>query len=192
MPRVRSDARKSLEKYNVRVITRTRVTEVAKDDKGATILTLTHDSGKTEMLKTDLFVPTWGMQFNSDFAPAHLRQPNGRLKVTKTMQAPGYDNAFIVGDVADGEELQIMFAEHQVKHVVNSLEQYFASGEVPVYVQKSWSGHVVSFGRDYASGELAGYKPWTWVMWYLKSRHLGTEYVADVAGGKRFVTAGSI
>ncbi|KAH7309053.1 hypothetical protein B0I35DRAFT_359889 [Stachybotrys elegans] len=192
MTKVRTEAMAKLGKLKVNVRTSTRITNTTEDDDGATTIQLSHSNGTNESIKADLFIPSWGLKFNTGFAPASLLEPNGRFKITDKRQAPGYKNTFIVGDVADGEPLQIMFAETHVKHVVAALEQYFTGGEIPKYVPRTWSGHVVSVGRDYGAGEVAGWKLWGWLVWFLKSRHLGTNYAPDCAEGKRFVTLGSI
>lgn len=194
MDQVRRDAHKQLEKLRVKVITSTRVVNVTTDaSAGTTTLELKNSAGVTESIKTDLFVPAWGMTFNSDFVPADMRLPNGRLKVTKTMQAPGYKNAFIVGDVADCQPLQVAYAEAQVRHVVTSLDQYFASGgQIPDYEIRDGPGHIVSIGPGHGTGHLFNWKLWSWLVWYFKSRKLGTDYASACAEGKRFIVLGSL
>ncbi|KAF7546925.1 hypothetical protein G7Z17_g8081 [Cylindrodendrum hubeiense] len=193
LDRVRTDAHNELKKLKVNLITSTKVTNVTPDAKGATILELTKLDGTTETIETDLFVPTWGMNFNSDFAPADMRLPNGRLKVTGTMQASGYENAFIVGDVADCEPLQIIYAESQVKHVVTVLDQYFTSGgKVPDYVLRGTPTHVVSVGPGHAAGHFGSWKIWGWLLWYFKARTLGTDYALACAEGEKFIVIGSL
>lgn len=197
MGAVRQTARRELERMNIRVVTGTRITSVADAGDaaggGATLLQLQKSDGSTETLRTDLFVPTWGMGFNSDFAPAGMRQPNGRLRVTKSMQAPGYKNAFIVGDVADRFPQQVVYAEHAVKHVLTALEAYLAGGAVPdLEIDEAKLGHVVSLGRDRAAGHMGSWKLPGWLLWWFKSRTLGTNYAPAIAKGKRFVILGSI
>ena len=192
MDRVRKEAHKELEKMKVNVITSTRVTKVTNDASGATILETEKGDGTAQKIKTDLFIPSWGMTFNSDFVPEDMRLPTGRLKVTKSMQAPGYGNAFIVGDVADCEPLQVVFAESQVKHVVSALDKYFAGGNIPEYEIKPRGGHIVSIGRNHATGQVLSWKVWSWILWYFKARTLGTDYAPACAEGERFIVIGSI
>lgn len=101
MDSTRLQAQKELEALKVEVITGAKVTSVKSDESALQILELTKSDGTTKTVKADLFVPTWGFTFNSDFAPADLRNSNGRLKVNSQLQAPGHGNVFILGDVAD-------------------------------------------------------------------------------------------
>ena len=192
MDRVRADAHHELEKLNIRLLTSTAVTRTTTTTSGTTILELKKSDGTTETIETDLFVPTWGMTFNSDFAPPGMRLPNGRLKVTKTMQAIGYENAFIIGDIADCEPLQISYAENQVKHVVAALDKYFVGGKVPEYIPRDKIAFAVAVGPGHAAGQLGSWKFWGWMIWYFKSRYLGTDYALACAQGRRFVVLGSL
>ncbi|KAF7557978.1 hypothetical protein G7Z17_g260 [Cylindrodendrum hubeiense] len=189
---LRKRTQKNLEKLKIKVITNTKVTNVTEDETGSTTVELTRSDGTVETVQTDLFVPTWGLSFNSDFAPADMRLPNGRLKVTETMQAHGYDNAFIVGDVADCEPGQIAYAEAQVKHVMKALEQYLSGGKMPKYIRNPMVGQLLSIGQDYGAGQMGNWQIWGWFAWYFKSRYLGTDYAPACANGERFVIFGSI
>jgi apoptosis-inducing factor 2 len=193
MESVRKIALKKLKKMNIRVLTSTKVKSIATDPNGATILSLEKGDGRIELLKTDLYIPTLGLDFNSDFAPDGMRQPDGRLKVTKTMEAPEYKNAFIIGDVADCDPQQVVYAEHQVKHVVKVLETYFVGGTVAEYkLDRSRLGQIISIGREHAAGYLGTWRLWGWLVWYFKARTLGTDYAPACARGERFIILGSI
>ncbi|KAH8677364.1 hypothetical protein BX600DRAFT_545151 [Xylariales sp. PMI_506] len=192
MTALRKTAQKDLERLKVKVITGAKVVSAKKDTTGTTTMEIKNADGIMEMLKTDLFVTTSGMEYNSEFAPADLVLPNGRLKVTKTLQAAGYKNAFVVGDVAEGEPLQVVYAEAQVKHVVTAFEKYFSGDKLPEYVYKSRGGMLVSIGPDRGIGQLGNWRLWSWLIWYFKARHLGTDYAEACAQGKRFIVIGSI
>lgn len=101
MESTRATAKKELVQLGVEVVTDTKVTSVSSNEAGATVLVLTRSDGTTSTVTTDLYVSTTGLSFNSGFAPAELRKSNGRLKVNNYLQAPSYNNVFILGDVAD-------------------------------------------------------------------------------------------
>jgi NADH dehydrogenase FAD-containing subunit len=187
MKATRMAARKELEKLNVTVISDTRVTkERANDAKGIT-LELTKSNGTEETLKADLFVPTWGIGFNTSFAPASLREANGRLKVTKCLRAPGYDNAFLLGDAANLDSYGASVREKQVRYLATALGKYLAGDELPEYTASDKISLTIAIGRGRGVGEVNGWNVWSFLVWYLKGRNMCTDIVPDYVAGKRLI-----
>lgn len=43
----------------------------------------------------------------------------------------------------------------------------------------------VTLGRSRATGQMGSLKLWSFLLWYLKGRFLGTDYAGQYAAGKR-------
>ncbi|KAI1323956.1 hypothetical protein F5Y16DRAFT_402920 [Xylariaceae sp. FL0255] len=176
---VRHTSKALLEKIDVQVLTGTRVKTITTNDmSGATVLELWEKDGSTETMTTDLFIPTCGTVPNTEFVPERLLQPSGYLR----------------GDVNDIEPQQVNYAEAQVRHIMASFEKYLAGApKLPIYhPNKQPNIHVVSIGPDYATGHVGSWRPWNFIFWFMKSRHLGTDSAAGCAAGKRFLLGGGL
>ena len=46
----------------------------------------------------------------------------------------------------------------------------------------------VSLGRNRGTGQAGNFKVWSFIVWYMKSRYLGTNNSQDYIAGKRTVS----
>ncbi|KAJ4299817.1 hypothetical protein N0V90_005063 [Kalmusia sp. IMI 367209] len=165
-------AKKELEKLNVRVVVNARVRETAITRRGQKTLEVTHSDGTIETLETDLFAPTWGVRYNTSFAPASMLEPNGRLKVTGSLRAPGYDNVFLLGDAANLPTYGASVRESQVRHIAAALGPYLAGGKLTDWKEPGNVNMTVAVGRGRGVGQIGGLNVWSWFVWMFKGRHM--------------------
>ncbi|KAJ4142518.1 hypothetical protein NW754_009960 [Fusarium falciforme] len=184
----RQAAKKELEKLKVKVITSARITNTThKTGGGRSILELTKPDGTKEMLETDLFVPTWGVTFNTSFAPSVLLEPNGRLKVTSSLRAPGYDNVFLAGDAANADSYAATIREPQVRYLATAIGQYLAGVKVQDYSPETKVGLAASVGPSRGVGQMGNFNMWSFLVWYFKARHMCTNVAAEYAAGESLI-----
>ncbi|KAK9243132.1 fad binding protein [Lipomyces tetrasporus] len=183
----RQAARKELEKLKVNIIANARVTDTSTNSAGGKVLELTKADGTKETLEADLFVPTWGVKFNTSFAPASLLEPNGRIKVTKSLRAPGYDNVFLAGDPANADSYAATIREPQVRYLATALGQYFAGGKVTDYAPKNQVGLAASVGPARGIGQMGSFNLFSFLVWYFKSRHLCTNVAPEYVAGNSLI-----
>ena len=182
----RQAAKKELEKLKVKIISNARITETTSS-AGETLLRLTKADGSKETLETDLFVPTWGVTSNTSFAPPSLLEPDGRLKVTKSLRAPGYDNVFLAGDAASLDSYAAAIREPQVRYLATALGQYFAGGQVPDFPPQTKVAMTASVGPGRGIGQIGGFNVWSFLIWYYKSRHMCTNIAPEYAAGNTLI-----
>ncbi|KAI8668922.1 Pyr-redox-2 domain-containing protein [Fusarium keratoplasticum] len=183
----RQAAKRELEKLKVKVIPSARVTNTTHKDGGGSILELTKADGTKEVLETDLFVPTWGITFNTFFAPSSLLEPNGRLKVTSSLRAPGYDNVFLAGDAANADSYAATIREPQVRYLATAIGQYLAGGKVQEYSPETKVGLAASVGPSRGVGQMGNFNMWSFLVWYFKARHMCTNVAAEYAAGESLI-----
>lgn len=183
----RQAAKKELEKLKVKVIPSARVTNTTHKDGGGSILELTKADGTKEVLETDLFVPTWGITFNTSFAPSSLLEPNGRLKVTSSLRAPGYDNVFLAGDAANSDSYAATIREPQVRYLATAIGQYLTGGKVQEYSPETKVGLAASVGPSRGVGQMGNFNMWSFLVWYFKARHMCTNVAAEYAAGESLI-----
>lgn len=187
MPATRMAAVKELEKLGVSLLTKTRITKVSKSERGGQTLELTKNDGSRSTLEAALFVPTWGVKYNTTFAPDALKEANGQLKVTSTLRSPGYDNVFLVGDAAKLDSYAAAVREVQVRHLAKALGKYFAGEEVPEYSTPEKVTITATVGRGRGVGQLGNINLWSLFVWYFKGRHMCTNIAADYVAGKTLI-----
>ncbi|RSL43287.1 hypothetical protein CEP53_011764 [Fusarium sp. AF-6] len=183
----RQAAMKELEKLNVKVITNARVTNTTNKAGGGSILELTKADGTKEILETDLFVPTWGVTFNTSFAPSSLLESNGRLKVTSSHRAPGYDNVFLAGDAANADSYAATLREPQVRYLATAIGQYLAGRKVQEYSPEIKVGLAASVRPSRGVGQVGNFNMWSFLVWYFKARHMCTNVAAEYAAGESLI-----
>ncbi|KAK4499804.1 hypothetical protein PRZ48_007990 [Zasmidium cellare] len=187
MPSTRLAARKELEKLNVNIISDTKLSRSAANEKGGYTLELTHHNGVKETMHTDILLPTWGIRYNTSFAPPSLLEPNSRLRVNGTLRSPNYDNVFVVGDAANLDSYAARVREAQVRHLASALEKYFPGEDVPEYVAEDKVTMTVAVGRGRGVGQLGNFGLWTLLVWWFKGRHMCTNIVPEYVRGKTLI-----
>ncbi|ORY71229.1 uncharacterized protein BCR38DRAFT_416203 [Pseudomassariella vexata] len=183
---VREAAKKELEKMKIKVITDAKVTHVSEfGPDGQKILELTAKDGSKTTLKTDLYVPTHGATYNTQFAPVSMQDANKRLHQNTFLRAPGYENVFVLGDAGNLEVAQATASEAQLRHLVKQFGTYFESGKVEEYKPKDGIMMGVTVGRDRATGQMGNWRVLSLMIWWFKGRYLGTDYAVNYAAGLR-------
>ncbi|OAA60486.1 Pyridine nucleotide-disulfide oxidoreductase, NAD-binding domain protein [Niveomyces insectorum RCEF 264] len=208
-----------LAKLGVRVLTNTVATVQAVDAAtGRTVLALESSSSSngtkkgdkkttTKTLETDVYLPAFGVTPSAQFVPAHMLDTSeankGRVRTRPTLQAEGYDDIFVAGDVANLEAPSIKNAEAQIHVLAKQLQTYLknwqakqaagggakTAGEQPLatYTVDPKLVMAVSLGPGGGTGQMGSFTLWSWLVWMLKARYLGTDYAGDYVAGRRTV-----
>ncbi|KAK3339635.1 putative FAD binding protein [Lasiosphaeria hispida] len=189
-PGVRDAVRAELEKRKVRIVPNTRVTAATATTTPAgstTTLELTTKSGAMQTLVADVYLPAFGVRPNTAFAPARLLAASGQFKQTHRLRAEGYENVFIIGDAGDLEETRALYTDNQMNYVARALLALLTGGTDEAAKYKPGTAYMLglSIGKDAGAGQAMGFKIPGWVVWYIKSRTLGTSYTADIVAGQR-------
>jgi apoptosis-inducing factor 2 len=194
----REDVRKNItaevEKLGGKVIPSTRVTSARPDPSaaGRHELELTDKDGKTRKMTVDAYLPTVGMVPNSEFVPAKLRDDAGLVFQDETLRVPGYDNLFVVGDVGNLEVSTAFKADQQLVHLSKNLQKWLVGGggktTLDKYVVDTKLVGAVTLGRSRGTGQFGGWKLFSLMVYFMKGKHMGTDYNKDFAAGKRTIS----
>lgn len=183
---VRKQARAELMKLNVKIISNTTVTSVTPSGDEV-VLQLTAADGTTKTLTTGAYIPTTGMVPNTSFLPSSMLDARGFVKQTTTLQAEGHKNIFVLGDAGSLEENNALAADSQANHLIKTLPAFLKGEVVSEYKKSSTVMLSVTVGRARGTGQLGSFKLFSFLVWYLKGRFLGTDYVANVVAGRRSI-----
>ncbi|KAK4241221.1 hypothetical protein C8A03DRAFT_12499 [Achaetomium macrosporum] len=184
---VRETAKKELERLKVKVITNAKVTSSSSGSPNTTI-TLTKSDGTTTTVTADLVIPTYGITPNTSFLPPSMLDSRAFVKQTPRLRAEGHDNIFVVGDAGNIEDAQGVHTDAQVVHVVKFLEARLLGqdeAQVPDYKPADKVMFAATLGKSKGAGQVGNWKLWSWLVWLLKGRHLGTNYAAAFVRGER-------
>lgn len=191
---VREAAKWELERLKVRVIPNAKVTSPPT----STTLTLASTSTSTKTanpatLKADLLIPSYGITPNTNFLPASMLDARGYVKQTTRLRAEGHANIFVVGDVGNLQRPQGVHGDAQVVHLARALLEKRLLGEAEGEDYKPTEKIMLatSIGRNRGTGQLGNWRMWSWLVWMLKGRHLGTNVAEDFVRGNRTMTAKS-
>ncbi|KAL6793450.1 hypothetical protein GGI42DRAFT_334390 [Trichoderma sp. SZMC 28013] len=184
MDSVRKQTKTELEKLKVKLVPNTKVTAVEYSGND-TILTLTSSDGKTKTLTTQAYIPTTGGTPNSSFVPAALLDSEGYINQTATLQAKGYDNIFVIGDIGNLEGSKAGVADAQTVHLIKALPIHLKGGAMPVYTPSTKVMVGITLGRSRGTGQMGSFKIFSFLIAYAKGRFLGTDYAHLIAAGKK-------
>ncbi|CAI6332921.1 unnamed protein product [Periconia digitata] len=187
MDATRQAARRELEKLGVNIIANAKVAEVDSGAGNARRLAINKSDGSQTTLEADLFLPTWGVEYNTAFAPSSMLEEDGRLKVTEQLRAPGYQNAFLVGDAASLDSYAASVREAQVRFLVAAIGNHLAAETIPQYKQDGRTVMTVTVGRDRGVGQIKSWNAWSFFIWFFKGRHMCTNIAGDYAAGKTLI-----
>jgi NADH dehydrogenase FAD-containing subunit len=183
---VRQTAQKELEKLRVRFIGSAKVTSTTQE--GQAVVQIHHDSGKQETLKADVFIPTYGVVPNTAYLPPSMLDSRGFVETTYKLGVEGYDNIFAVGDVSNIQDTKATSTDAQVVYLSKALHARLTGGNVTEYVPNKTMMTALSLGKNRGTGQMGTWKPFSLIIWYFKSRYLGTDTAAEVVAGNRTLT----
>lgn len=183
---VRKQARDELEKLNVKIISNTTVTSTTPAGDNV-VLQLTAADGTTKSLTTGAYLPTMGMVPNTSFLPPSMLDTYGFVKQTTTLQAEGHKNIFVIGDAGSLEGNMALAADAQANHLIKTLPAFLKGDTVAEYKKSDKVMMSVTVGRARGTGQVGSFKIFSFLVWYLKGRFLGTDYVANLVAGKRSI-----
>lgn len=175
---VRKTAKSTLEDLKVKLIPNTSVTKVTSVEGGDAVLELRGKDGNVTSLTAQAYLPATGLVPNSAFVPMSMLDDTGYIKQTSKLQAEGYDNIFVIGDIGALETSMALNAEPQALHVAKALREVLVrKAAAPEYKLNSMEALGVTLGRSKATGQVNGWKMPSFVLWFIKGRTLLVERV---------------
>ena len=181
---VRKQSKAELERMNVKLMPSTRVVKVTKNG-GDTSIEVKAADGSTKALVAQAYLPTTGLTPNTAFVPPSMLDSNGRIRQSKSLQAEGYSNIFVLGDAGNLQEARALHADTQAAHLIKVLPAYLEGGSLQDYEISTKPMYGISLGPSKATGQMGNFKVFGFLIWYLKGRFLGTDQAPFIAAGKR-------
>ncbi|ETS79668.1 hypothetical protein PFICI_09521 [Pestalotiopsis fici W106-1] len=185
MRRTRESALRQLTGLGVKVLVESRVIAVLPGQGSKQTLEISKQAGTKTTIETDLFVPTYGVITNTQFAPASMKDAEGRLAQDSRLRAPGYDNVFVLGDAGNLQPMQGVNVEGQLRHLTKQFDAYLRGAAMDEYKfdsNKIMMG--VSVGPSGGTGQFGSMKPFSFLVGMMR-KQLGTNYSKDYAAGVR-------
>ncbi|KAF7535899.1 hypothetical protein G7Z17_g13138 [Cylindrodendrum hubeiense] len=181
---VRKSVKSELERLKVKLIPNSTVAN-ATVQGGDTILELRAADGTTRSITAQAYLPATGIIPNTEFAPKTLLDSKSYIKQTNYLQAEGHKNIFVIGDAGSLETATAGHAEAQAKHLIKALPLYIDGSAVPVYEASDKPIFAVTLGRSRGTGQMGTFKLFSFLVWFMKGRYLGTDYAHLWAAGKK-------
>ncbi|KAH7308971.1 hypothetical protein B0I35DRAFT_398279 [Stachybotrys elegans] len=178
----RSTALKELQKLGVTVKNNTKVTGVTESD-GKKVLELTGSDNTKTTIEADVFLPTYGVIFNTEFAPDSWKDGSNRLKVNSTLRQPDFPNIFIVGDASDAQAPLASKLLDQLTYLKKQLVPYLKGETVADYVKNDGIGIAIAIGPKRGTGQAGNWRLFNLLVWWLKSRTLGLDGAGKAVEG---------
>ncbi|KAH7152473.1 hypothetical protein B0J13DRAFT_439146 [Dactylonectria estremocensis] len=181
---VRKATKSELERLKVKLIPNSTITNVTVEGND-TILELRASDGSTKSITAQAYLPAIGVIPNTEFVPQTLLDSKQFVKQTTYLQAEGHKNIFVIGDAGSLETTTLGHAEQQSKHLIKALPLYLDGGALPEYQAGEKPMFFVTVGRSRGTGQMGSFKVFSFLVWFMKGRYLGTDYAHLWAAGKK-------
>ncbi|KAK2601943.1 Apoptosis-inducing factor 1, mitochondrial [Conoideocrella luteorostrata] len=188
MSSVRKQTETELERMKVKLIPNTTITKVAIQGRD-TVLELRNRDGTTKTLTTQAYLPTTGVTPNTSFVPKHMLDSKGYINQTSSLRADGHKDIFVVGDAGNLENNRAITAFSQAEHLIKVLPSYFAGGELMEYKINTKPMYGITLGQSKGTGQMGTFKLFSFLIWFVKGRFMGTDKAPSIANGKMTMSA---
>lgn len=200
-PALAEKAEAMLAKVGVTVLKGARVSSVAPEGSGteaavATKTTVTLEDGKT--LEADLYIPAFGLRYNTTFIAPELLTPQGRVATNPTtlrVEAAG-PRVYALGDVAAAARPAVHLVLAQVPVLAANLKRDLlrdagvANAAVPaedrLFKEDTRETQMVPIGKGRGVGAGAGYALPSVMVWLIKGRDYWLWTTANLWSGKQW------
>jgi NADH dehydrogenase FAD-containing subunit len=132
-----------------------------------------------------VFIPTYGVVPNTAYLPPNMLDSRGYVKTTNKLSVDGYDNIFVVGDMSNIQETKATSTDAQLVYLSKALHARLTGGKVTEYVPSTTVMMGLSLGKNRGTGQIGTWKPFSSLIWYLKSRYLGTDTAGEIVAGNK-------
>ncbi|KAH8174170.1 pyridine nucleotide-disulfide oxidoreductase domain-containing protein [Sarocladium implicatum] len=184
-----------LERLKVKLHSKTKLVNTRQAKNGKKTLELQSSDGSTKYLTVSAVIHATGMTPNTSFMPSAMLNDTGNIKQDGYLRASGSRNIFVAGDAGALEPSKASFLDTQVQWLVKHLPAYFSSatGDLPSEPYKKYGVaprnlEVLTLGKSRGAGHVGTWTLPSLLVWYLKGRHLGTDYAESYSYGKRLLT----
>lgn len=188
LPSITRAVERDLQKLGVKLVRNTQVKGVQSEAKGeedkATQTTLTLSTGTT--LVADLYLPLFGIQVNTNFVPSELLDSTGNLVLDKTMLVARTKNIWGIGDVGNIDVKQVTVIDAQIIHLSSVLDSVLTAESAQIKEYKPGKTMIfITMGKKHATGQIGGWKLWSWMVSYVKGRALFVDTAKGYVDGKQ-------
>jgi NADH dehydrogenase FAD-containing subunit len=189
-----------LAKVGVTVIKNARVTSVSPEGSGsesniATKTTITLEDGKT--IEADIYIPAFGMLYNSSFISKDLLTPDGRVETnpsTLRVDKAG-PRIYAVGDVASAArpavhhllaEIPVLSANIKRDLLLDAGKKEAEVGKERVFKEDTKETQMVPIGKSKGVGAGAGFAMPSFMVWLIKGRDYWLWTTGSLWNGKQW------
>jgi NADH dehydrogenase FAD-containing subunit len=155
-------AENELTNLSVEIVKGTKITEAKPIANGKTELTLSNG----EKILTDLYLPTVGIKYNSEFIPKTLLSATGEVEVDHFLKLKGAENIWAAGDITNLEASQFVYAERQATALAKILDAVLKGKEPVAYKVAASRMMGLSLGRSKATGRSGTSKIPSIIIWW--------------------------
>lgn len=185
LPSVGKAAEDILANLGVKVINKASTTTPFENNGAVTEVTLSNG----ETIAADLLIPLIGIRPNTEYVPKELHdqaRSDGSIAQDKTLRVSGTKNVWAVGDVGNLESKQLLRVEPQIASLWKNLDAVLRNNEAGIAEHKVNTSPtiVATMGRKAGTGQLFGFKVWSWFASMIKGKNLFTDKAAPWINGE--------
>ncbi|KAL4884899.1 putative apoptosis-inducing factor [Aspergillus karnatakaensis] len=151
-----STAESHLRSLNVDIRPNTKVETAKKQVDGTWEFT----TSLGNVIKADMYIPTFGVKPNSSFLPREVLDNNGFVQVDHHLVVKGTKNVYALGDVSSLEPPQFVFVKAQSTYLANSIVLQITGREGSVVPYKPASSAMMGLqvGRKLGVGHYGSWR----------------------------------
>ncbi|KAK8105838.1 uncharacterized protein PG998_003691 [Apiospora kogelbergensis] len=184
---IAGNAEQELIKLGVQVKLGARVTGSHElPDEGA-------QGGKTEVtlangetILTDLYLPTMGVLPNTEYLPAKVLRDDKYVLVDEFGRVQNAENVWAAGDIISEPKSSFIIADKQAAGVAKNIDLVLNGKKTTPVKLIPVDVFVCAVGRSRGAGRMAGIKVFSFMVYMIKGKTLGTQMMPGIVDGSSF------
>ncbi|KAF2805447.1 FAD/NAD(P)-binding domain-containing protein [Mytilinidion resinicola] len=171
---------KELRKLNIDIKLETKITGSAETADGRTEVTLSTG----DKLVTDLYIPTFGLVYNTSYLPAKFVNPNGSAMVDDYLKIKGAGEVWAIGDMCDLDGSQFLSMERHSIYVTKNIG-LIMKGKPPLPYKRITSRIMgLQIGKKEAVGHYGSWRLPRFMMMYARKQLFLNRFAGTIDGSE--------
>ncbi|KAK7982005.1 hypothetical protein PG996_009694 [Apiospora saccharicola] len=151
------------------------------------------DEGKTEVhlengetILTDFYMPTMGVLPNTDYLPVKVLRDDKYVLVDEFGRVKNAENVWAAGDIISEPKSSFIIADKQAAGVAKNIDLLLNGKKTTPVKLIPVDVFVCAVGRSRGAGRMAGIKVFSFMVYMIKGKTLGTQMLPGIVDGSSF------
>ncbi|KAK8051452.1 hypothetical protein PG993_002837 [Apiospora rasikravindrae] len=139
-----------------------------------------------EKILTDLYLPTMGVLPNTDYLPAKVLRDDKYVLADEFGRVQNAENVWAAGDIISQPKSSFIVADKQAAGVAKNIDLVLNDKKTTPVKLIPVDVFVCAVGRGRGAGRMGGIKVFSFMVYMIKGKTLGTQMLPGIVDGSSF------